>query len=84
MGISGQKDSYKELLNHLEIEPQNFVMIGNSLRSDILPPYELGCYAIHVPYEQTWQHEMDVEEPDPNDRLYKVDSLGEILKIIGN
>lgn len=77
------KDSYVELLNHLEIEPENFVMVGNSLRSDILPPYELGCYTIHVPYKMTWHHEMNVQEPPQNDHFYKVEKLNEILKIIG-
>jgi putative hydrolase of the HAD superfamily len=76
------KSAYKELLRHLEIEPRHFVMIGNSLRSDILPPYELGCYAIHVPYATTWQHEMDVEGIEENDRFRKLDSLSQILDII--
>ena len=77
-------DSYKVLLNHLEIEAQNFIMIGNSLRSDILPPLELGSSAIHVPYEMTWQHEMNVEEPSVNERFYKVERLSDILEIIAN
>ncbi|MFC2090876.1 HAD family hydrolase [Bacteroidota bacterium] len=76
------RSSYEELLRHLEIEPCQFVMIGNSLRSDILPPYELGCYAIYVPYEKTWQHEMDVEEIAEDERYYKVRELNEILNII--
>jgi putative hydrolase of the HAD superfamily len=73
-------ETYKELLNHLEIEPEHFVMIGNSLRSDILAPYELGSYTIHIPYEMTWQHEMDVEEPPLGDRFKKVESIREILQ----
>lgn len=76
------KASYEELLAHLEIEPAQFVMIGNSLRSDIVPPYELGCYVIHVPYAKTWHHEMNVEEIPTNERHYKVDKLNEILNII--
>jgi len=75
-------NSYKELLHHLEIQAEEFVMIGNSLRSDIHPPYELGCHVIHVPYELTWQHEMDVKELSENERFHKVENLKEILGII--
>jgi putative hydrolase of the HAD superfamily len=75
-------DHYRELLKHLEIEPEQFVMIGNSLRSDILPPYELGCSAIYVPYRLTWQHEMNVEEIPEGDRFFKVDTLSDVLEII--
>lgn len=75
-------ESYRQLLQHLEIEPKQFVMIGNSLRSDILPPYELGCYAIHVPYALTWQYEMDVEEIDENERFRVVERLEEVLDIL--
>ncbi len=75
-------ESYRELLKHLEIEPANFVMIGNSLRSDIHPPYELGCRAIYVPYALTWQHEMNVEEIPESDRFHKVEKLSDILKLL--
>ena len=76
------RSSYTELLKHLEIAPSQFVMVGNSLRSDILPPYELGCYTIQVPYDKTWQHEMNVEEIPEDKRFHKVQNLGEILEII--
>ncbi len=76
------RSSYTELLKHLEIAPEQFVMIGNSLRSDILPPYELGCYTIQVPYDKTWQHEMHVEEIPESERFHKVQKLGEVLEII--
>ncbi len=75
-------ETYSELLGHLGISPEEFLMIGNSMRSDILPPYELGCYAIHVPYELTWQYEMDVESIPENHRFKKVDQLTDVLNII--
>ena len=75
-------DSYRDLLGHLEIEPREFVMIGNSLRSDILPPYGLGCYTIHVPYEMTWQHEMDVEKIPEDERFHAVEKLQDKQKIL--
>lgn len=75
---------YSELLRHLEIEPQQFVMIGNSLRSDILPPYELGCSVIHVPYSLTWQHEMNVKDIPEGERFFKVKTLPDVLEILNS
>lgn len=71
---------YRSLLNHLDIRPEEFLMIGNSLRSDILPPLHLGCYAIHVPYETTWAHEQ-VDQPVVNPRFYTADSLWEVISL---
>ena len=50
---------YGELLERHGIDPARFVMVGNSLRSDILPVLELGGIAVHVPYHVTWRHEDD-------------------------
>ena len=75
-------EAYDKLLSDIEVEAQNFVMIGNSLKSDILAPFEIGCTAIHVPYALTWQHEMDVGELPKNDRLIYLKSLKEVLNIL--
>ena len=48
---------YQKLIKHLDIEPSEFLMIGNSLKSDILPVLHLGGHAFHVPYHITWGHE---------------------------
>jgi putative hydrolase of the HAD superfamily len=48
---------YRSLLAKYDIAPQRFLMVGNSLRSDILPVVELGGYAVHIPYHVTWAHE---------------------------
>jgi len=77
------EENYRKLINHLDIKPNEFLMIGNSIKSDIIPPLNLGCYAIHVPYETTWLHEI-VHDPDlDQNRFAEVKSLHEILKIIG-
>lgn len=51
--------SYRELFERHGIDPARFVMVGNSLRSDVLPVLELGATAVHVPYHVTWRHEND-------------------------
>lgn len=72
---------YRALLNHLDIRPEEFLMIGNSVRSDIIPPLALGSYAIHVPYQTTWAHEL-VDEPVVSPRFYSVDSLWDVISLL--
>lgn len=52
-----KEQDYKRLINRLDIQPEEFVMIGNSLKSDVLPVLELGGKAFHIPYHVTWVHE---------------------------
>ncbi len=48
---------FTKLIKHLDIQPKEFAMIGNSLKSDILPVLNIGGYGFHVPYHITWSHE---------------------------
>ena len=59
--VVADKDAsvYGELLRRHGIDPSRFVMVGNSLRSDVLPVLELGATAVHIPYYVTWRHEDD-------------------------
>jgi len=50
-------DAYSKLVRHLDINPEEFLMIGNSLKSDVIPVLEIGSEAIHIPYHTTWEHE---------------------------
>ncbi|MDR1958103.1 MAG: HAD family hydrolase [Planctomycetaceae bacterium] len=70
---------YQKLLRHLEIAPHEFLMIGNSLKSDILPVLNLGGYGIHVPFHTVWAYDhLDQEVTHPNYR--KLAKLSEILE----
>ncbi len=74
--------NYSKLLNHLDIDPPEFLMIGNSLKSDILPLIDIKAHAIHVPFHTTWAHEQ-VSEEETNGKAYKtVSSLREILQFL--
>jgi putative hydrolase of the HAD superfamily len=75
------ENNYRNLIKRLDIEPQDFVMIGNSIKSDILPVINIGAKAIHVPYHTTWQHENDHDETD-NSKFVTVHKLVEILNIL--
>jgi len=76
-----KEENYLHLLNHLEIEVSEFLMIGNSLKSDVLPLLNIGAQAVHVPFHTTWQHEeVKIEENDYN--YLKVSKLKDILKYL--
>jgi putative hydrolase of the HAD superfamily len=75
------ENNYRKLVNRLEIEPHDFVMIGNSIKSDILPVINIGAKAIYVPYHTTWQHENDHAIAD-NSMFFTIDRLIEVLEIL--
>ncbi|NOY46652.1 MAG: HAD family hydrolase [Chlorobi bacterium] len=81
--LSDKKEAnYSRLLNHLDINPSEFLMVGNSLKSDVLPLVNIKAQAIHVPYHTTWEHEK-VNEEDTNGKVYKtVKSISEILQLL--
>lgn len=52
---------YKRILDILRVHPEEFVMVGNSFKSDIMPVLALGGMGIHIPFEVTWKHELTEE-----------------------
>ena len=52
-----QEIDYLDLIKRLDIKPEEFFMIGNSLKSDILPVLAIGGHAVHIPFHTTWEHE---------------------------
>lgn len=72
---------YQNLVKQLYIKPHEFLMVGNSVKSDILPVLEIGGHAFHIPFHTTWVHEM-VKEPvaHPNFRL--LSKASEMLQIL--
>ena len=73
--------NYKKLLHHLDIAPTEFVMVGNSVKSDILPVLELGANAIHVPFHTTWQHEHAEIDENRFERYYTIQKLSDLSSI---
>jgi putative hydrolase of the HAD superfamily len=72
-------ENYKRLLGHLDVSPSKLLMVGNSLKSDVLPLLEIGAQAIHVPFHTTWAHEVIKH----NGKGYKtVHKLSDILKFL--
>ena len=81
--LSDKKASnYKKLLDHLDIEPGNFLMIGNSLKSDVIPIVEIGANAIHVPFHTTWVMEQVEEHEHQHLKYYSVATIKDVLDLI--
>lgn len=80
--MSDKKESdYLKIVKHLDIEPSELLMIGNSLKSDVLPLVAIGASAIHIPYHTTWLHEQ-VEASDCSKESYKTfQSIKELVSI---
>lgn len=79
-----KEENYRRLLDHLDVPPGGFLMVGNSLRSDVLPVLSLGGYAVHVPYQITWQHEEVHPGEIPEGHYFTVDHLSKILPLLTN
>ncbi len=79
--MSDKKESdYLKLLSHLEVKPENFLMVGNSLKSDIIPVLNIGGFGIHVPYHTMWQHEK-IEEFEERNNFKEIEDISQLLKI---
>lgn len=77
-----KEDDYQKLIRHLDIRPDQFMMIGNSLKSDILPVLNLGGYGVHIPYHTTWEHEK-VDQNVVHANFRQVTHMKEILSFLG-
>jgi putative hydrolase of the HAD superfamily len=75
-------DTYRSLLKRRDIRPDEFVMVGNSLRSDIAPVVALGARAVHIPYPVTWNHEHMPDESLPSSGWYRLGGIGELSGLL--
>jgi putative hydrolase of the HAD superfamily len=76
-----QEANYRKLLTHLDIEPHEFLMVGNSVKSDIIPVVHIGSQAIHVPFEVTWQHEQHTH-PVEHANFRTATKITELLELL--
>jgi putative hydrolase of the HAD superfamily len=67
-------DTYRRIIALLEVDPARFCMVGNSVRSDVLPVLALGGHAVHVPYPLLWEHE-HVDHDEDVDELASIREL---------
>ena len=72
-------DTYARLLRRWEVAPERFCMVGNSVRSDILPVMALGGHGVHVPYHLLW----DLEHVDHDEHVTELASLADLPALMG-
>jgi putative hydrolase of the HAD superfamily len=76
-----QEIDYQKMLGRLDCKAEDLLMIGNSLKSDVLPVLKIGGHAIHIPYHTTWEYEkIDFEIKHPNFKALK--KVSEVVPII--
>jgi len=82
--IVGEKSptSYLRLLEKYGFSPEGFLMIGNSLKSDILPVLDIGGQAIYIPYHSTWAHEYLEAEVVAHYHYDEVERIGWIPEVV--
>jgi len=76
-----QQLDYTKLVNRLDIQPEEFFMIGNSLKSDVIPVLEIGGHACHIPFHTTWLHEQ-IEHNVEHQNFRQASAISEILPLI--
>jgi putative hydrolase of the HAD superfamily len=82
--VSGKDASvYRAVAAKLRVEPARFLMVGDSLRSDVLPAVEAGGHAIHIPYQSTWLHEQVAPELAARFRFLRAASIREVPELMG-
>ena len=67
-------DTYRRLLSRFDVEPSRFCMVGNSVRSDILPVMSLGGHGVHIPYELLWE----LEHIEHDEQLTELKTIAEV------
>ncbi len=76
------EETYQRLLQKHNIDPKHFWMVGNSLKSDILPVVRIGGRAVHIPYETTWVHEVVSEEHAAQHNYFELTSIGGLSTLL--
>lgn len=74
--------TYDRLFRRHGDGPERAVMVGNSLKSDILPALEAGSYGVHVPHEHAWALDYADEPAESFERFRRIDHLGELRGVL--
>jgi putative hydrolase of the HAD superfamily len=77
-----KREDYQKLFERLSLKPEEFIMVGNSLKSDIIPILELNAKAIYIPYHSTWEHEHVADYNKNHKNLTQIEKLNDLIKIL--
>lgn len=75
-------DTYRRVIEAVEVDPTQFLMIGNSVRSDVLPVVELGAHAAHLPYVYTWELEHVPDADAARQGFHELSSIRELPALV--
>jgi putative hydrolase of the HAD superfamily len=73
---------YERILSRHRVAARRFLMVGNSLRSDIVPVLALGAWAVHVPAALGWDHEMCESPPPGTAQFFVRPALSEVVQLV--
>jgi len=82
--VVGEKteQTYAGLLRKVGLAPEQFLMVGNSLKSDIIPVLALGGFGIYIPSKILWSHESVEHPPTGNTRYFELEHLGQLPALV--
>ena len=75
--------TYERIFTEHGEGPHRAMMVGNSLRSDVVPALEAGSWGVYVPHDVTWEHEA-ADEPAGADRFRRIADLGELAELVAS
>jgi len=73
--------TYERIFGRYADGPSRSMMVGNSLKSDVVPAIEAGSWGVHIPHELTWELE-HAEEPAASSRYKRIAHLGELIELV--
>lgn len=77
-----KEEDYQKIIKHLDALPSEVLMIGNSLKSDVLPLVAIGSSAIHIPFHTTWAHEQVAKEAQTKASYKTVSNIKQVLSYL--
>ena len=77
-----EEKDYERLVKYFNIEASEFMMIGNSLKSDIVPALNIGSFGVYIPFHTTWLHEKMDPSQIQNNRFTQIGKITEVLKLL--
>ena len=82
--VVNHKDTavYRKILEKNNILPQEFLMIGNSLRSDVLPVSALGAHGVLINHHITWEHEKLINQDIGQHRYFELTKISELPDLV--
>ena len=75
-------DTYRRIISRAGVEPRQFLMVGNSLKSDVLPALDAGASAVHIPYYTTWAHERVDEAALAGRSFARLANISELVPLL--